>query len=89
MGKALFSEQVFSIYVFDSGSAEECRKSVNTYLEKCGQDKDNNSSGKCVFQDGYNGDIFLAWKDNRFVVIQGLLKDQTELANKYASEILK
>ncbi len=83
------SDQAFSIYVFDNGSAEECRKSVNTYLSKCGQDTDNNTSGKYVFQDGYNGDIFLAWKDNRFVVIQGLLKDQTELADKYASEILK
>ena len=47
------------------------------------------SSGKYVLADGYNGTIFLAWKDNRIVAISGLSKDQADIADKYTSEILK
>jgi hypothetical protein len=50
---------------------------------------DDLSGGKYVFKDGYNGDIFLSWKDNTIVIISGLPKDQTEIANRYSSEILK
>ena len=39
--------------------------------------------------DGYNGTIFLAWKDNRMVIISGLSKDQADIADQYTSEILK
>ncbi len=49
----------------------------------------NQSSGKYVLADGYNGTVFLAWKDNRIVVISGLSKDQADIADQYTSEILK
>jgi hypothetical protein len=42
-----------------------------------------------MLMDGYNGTIFLAWKDKRIVIISGLAKDQAEIADKYTSEILK
>jgi hypothetical protein len=42
-----------------------------------------------VFKDGYNGDIFLSWKDNRIVIISGLFKDQAEIADRYTSQILR
>jgi hypothetical protein len=41
-----------------------------------------------IFTDGYNGTIFLAWKENLMVIISGLAKDQAGLAEKYTSEIL-
>ena len=42
-----------------------------------------------MLNDGYNGTIFLAWKENMIVIISGLSKDQTEIADRYTSEILK
>jgi len=42
-----------------------------------------------MLKDGYNGTIFLAWKDSLMVLISGLAKDQADIADKYISEILK
>jgi hypothetical protein len=82
-------EMTFSVFIFDKASPEECRKSINTWLAKAGLDPDESVSGNYVFRDGYNGDIFLSWKDSRMVAIQGLAKDQTDLAGRYTTEILK
>jgi hypothetical protein len=89
--KAIYEtgEMTFSIFIFDKSSPEECRKTVNVWLAKAGLDPDESVAGRYGFKDGYNGDIFLSWKDSRVVVIQGLAKDQTDLAGRYTSEILK
>jgi len=42
-----------------------------------------------MFKDGYNGTIFLAYKENKIVIISGLSKDQSEIADRYTSDILK
>jgi len=52
-------------------------------------DISENDSGKYVFTDGYNGTVFLAFKENEVVIISGLAKDQTAVADQYTSEILK
>jgi hypothetical protein len=82
-------EMTFSIFIFDKSTPEECRKTVNVWLSKSGLDQDESVAGKYVFKDGYNGDIFLAWKESRMVAIHGLAKDQTDIAGRYTSEILK
>jgi hypothetical protein len=89
--KAIYEtgEMTFSLFIFDKKTPEDCRKTVNIWLAKAGIDPDESVAGKYVFKDGYNGDIFLAWKDNRMVAIQGLAKDQTDVAGRYTSEILK
>ena len=51
-------------------------------------DPADTTDNRFVLTDGYNGTIFLAWKDKRIVVISGLAKDQAEIADKYTSEIL-
>jgi len=79
----------FSIYIFNNDSLQEAWKSAENYLEVTGIEALESASGKYVLSDKYNGSIFLAWKDNILVLISGLSKDQTELANKYSSEILK
>jgi hypothetical protein len=79
----------FSIFILDKDSEEETRKIVTDYLSREEIEIDDPAGGKYVFKDGYNGDIFLAWKEKRIIIIQGLQKDQTELANRYASEILR
>jgi hypothetical protein len=47
------------------------------------------SESRYIFTDGYNGTVFLAWKDDLMVIISGLAKDQADIADKYTSEILK
>jgi hypothetical protein len=79
----------FSIFLFRKKSREEATKTVSTYLRSAGLEIDEPSGGKYVFKDGYNGNIFLAWKENIIVIISGLARDQTEIAAKYTVEILK
>jgi hypothetical protein len=79
----------FSIFLFSKKSQAEAMKSVSAYLKSAGLEIDDPSGGKYVFKDGYNGDIFLAWKENNIVIIAGLAKDQTDIAAKYSAEILK
>jgi hypothetical protein len=79
----------FSIFLFRKKSPGEAVKTVSAYLKSAGLEIDDPSGGKYVFKDGYNGDIFLSWKENTIVIISGLVKDQTDIAAKYTSEILK
>jgi hypothetical protein len=79
----------FSIFIMENSSPEEARKSAETYLAVTGIDAEESGSGKYMLKDGYNGTIFLTWKDNKIVIISGLSKDQTEIADRYTSEILK
>ena len=89
--KALYEigDTEFSVFIIDKGSPDETRAVVKNYLSKAGVEFEDQSEGKYVFKDGYNGDIFLTWKDNRIVLIEGLAKDQAEIADKYTSEILR
>jgi hypothetical protein len=80
---------IFSVFIFDCKSPEEARKSADAYLASAGMEPLESASGKYVVADGYNGTVFLAWKDNRMVVISGLSKDQANIADQYTSEILK
>jgi hypothetical protein len=79
----------FSIFLLKKNSNEEAAKTVTAYLRSAGLEPDNPAGGKFVFKDGYNGDIFLAWKENNIVIISGLAGDQTGIAAKYSAEILK
>jgi hypothetical protein len=79
----------FSIFIFQNNSVEDVKKTVNAYLAATGTELNESESGKYILKDGYNGTIFLSWKDNLIVLISGLSKDQTEEADTYTSEILK
>ncbi len=79
----------FSIFILQGNSTDESRKSVETYLASAGIDLIDQTSGKYIFADGYNGNIFLAWKDEMIVLISGLAKDQTGIADKYISDIIR
>jgi hypothetical protein len=79
----------FTIFIFKKNSAEEAVKMLAAYLKSAGLEIDSQPAGKYVFKDGYNGDIFLSWKESTIVLISGLAKDQSELAGTYTSEILK
>ena len=79
----------FAIFILENNSKEETIKSVEAYLKATGMDPVGSGSGKYMLTDGYNGTIFLAWKDNQIIIISGLSKDQSEIADRYTSEILK
>ena len=79
----------FSIFIMEKNSPAETRKSVEAYLAATGIDAVDSEIGRYMLKDGYNGTVFLAWKENRIVIISGLSKDQSEIADRYTSEILK
>jgi uncharacterized protein (DUF1330 family) len=75
----------------ENSTIEETRKSVESYLTATGSGIEEVASetGRYMIKDGYNGTVFLAWKENRIVIISGLSKDQSDVADKYTSEILR
>lgn len=79
----------FSIYLIKCTTLSESFKVANAYLLKAGIDVDYSEAGKFAFQDGYNGSIFLAWNETFVIIISGLAKDQADIADKYATDILK
>ncbi len=78
----------FDIYLMKPGTAQEAFTAAEKYLSASGIEPDRKEEGKYVFTDGYNGTIFLSWKDNMIVIISGLAKDQTDIADQYTSTIL-
>jgi hypothetical protein len=80
---------IFSVFIMEKNSSEETQKTVNVYLSATGIDAIESEAGRYMLKDGYNGTIFLAWKENRIVIISGLSKDQSELADRYTSDILR
>lgn len=79
----------FGIYIIQLDSPAEILEMAKSYLASAGVEAFLTDENRFVFKDGYNGDIFLAWKDNMMVIISGLAKDQSEIAYKYTTEILK
>ena len=80
---------IFSVFIMEKNTPEETRKSVGDYLTSTGADTVDSEIGRYMLKDGYNGTIFLAWKDKRIVIISGLSKDQSDVADSYTTEILK
>jgi hypothetical protein len=80
---------LFSIFIIENNKPADTQKTVDDYLTSTGTEKASSEAGRYMLKDGYNGTIFLAWKENRIVIISGLSKDQSEVADKYTSDILR
>jgi hypothetical protein len=80
---------IFSIFILENNTSEEAIATVEAYLKSARLDEVGAGSGKYMFTDRYNGTIFLAWKENQVIIISGLSKDQSEIADRYTTEILK
>jgi hypothetical protein len=78
----------FSIYLMKFDSAPETLKTAESYLASAGIEAGPSEEGRFVFTDGYNGTVFLSWKENQIVIITGLAKDQANIADRYTTEIL-
>lgn len=79
----------FNVFLMKFNSQPEAFKIASAYLTQAAIEAEPSDIGKYVFTDGYNGTIFLSWKNDRIVIISGLAKDQADIADKYTSEILK
>lgn len=80
---------IFSIYIIENSTPKESQKIVEDYLAATGTEAADSEAGRYMFKDGYNGTIFLSWNENRIVIISGLSRDQSDVADLYTSEILK
>lgn len=80
---------VFSIFILQNNSPGEIQKTVNTYMTATGADVADSDISRYMLKDGNNGTIFLSWSGTMLVIISGLSKDQSDIADKYMSEILK
>jgi len=80
---------LFNIFIIESNSADEAKKAAETFIASTGISPVETGDSKFVLNDGYNGSIFLSWKDRKIVIISGLAKDQSDIADRYTSEILK
>jgi hypothetical protein len=79
----------FSLFIFDKPSSGDILKMVRSYLSTAGLEPVDPDEGKMMFKDGYNGNIFLAWKGTRMILITGLEKDRSDVADRYINEILR
>ena len=84
-----YGNDVFSIFIIENKTPEESLKTLSSYLAATGADVSDSDTGRFMLKDGYNGTIFLSWKERRIVIISGLSKDQSDVAERYTSEILK
>ncbi len=80
---------IFSLFIFEFRTPDDTWKAARTWLTSAGIEPQESASGKYVITDGYNGTIFLVWKENRLVAISGLSKDQASIADRYTSEVIR
>lgn len=78
-----------SVYLIRAANAGEADKTAHTFLSSASIEPMPGDNLKYVFTDGYNGTVFLSWKDDLIVIISGLAKDQSAVADSYTSKILK
>jgi hypothetical protein len=78
----------FSIFLMKFPTPGEAYTTAEAYLTSVGIEIAQSESGRFVFTDGYNGNIFLSWNGGTVVIISGLAKDQSDIADKYTSDIL-
>jgi hypothetical protein len=79
----------FSLFIMEKPTVKETLETIDTYMKATGMEPSDEETGRYVLDDGYNGTVFLSWKGNRIVIISGLSKDQSDVADRYTSEILK
>jgi len=79
----------FDILLMKFNNPKEASAVAQKYLATADLEPLQSDNGKFVFTDGYNGTIFLAWNRDMVVIISGLAKDQSDIADKYTSAILE
>jgi hypothetical protein len=79
----------FYIYIFNHADEAANRAMLKEYLGRQAMGPDDSADGRFFFTDGYTGEIFLGWKENMTVLVNGLKADDAALAGDYIDKILK
>jgi len=79
----------FYVYLFTGGKEGSYYEMVNSYLDKNDMETGDANAGKFSFMDGYNGVIYLAWRNDLLVVISGLNENESGIADRYINKILE
>lgn len=79
----------FYIYIFNHANEAANRTMLKEYLGRQAMGPDDSADGRFFFTDGYTGEIYLAWKENMTVLVNGLKADDAPLAGEYIDKILK
>ncbi len=77
----------FTIYLFSDNTESENNEMLSRYLSLYNLSPGDDPGGKFYFEDGYNGNIYLAWEKGLVIIISGLRGDNTELANEFINKI--
>jgi hypothetical protein len=77
----------FSLFIIETKSSSDTWKIAEAYLKETGEEAPESETGKYMLTDRYNGTIFMAWAEKTIVIITGLSKDQSDIADQYASQI--
>lgn len=80
---------IFNVFLMKFQTPAETFTTVGALLTSAGIEPVQTESGRFVFTDGYNGIVFLSWNEMTVVMISGLAKDQSDIAYKISSDILK
>ena len=81
--------KAFYIYIFNYPDEASNRAMLVEYLGRQALGPDDSADGRFFFIDGYTGEIFLAWKENMTILVNGLREDDSALAGEYIDLILK
>jgi len=93
LGKAfkanyMIGENSFAVYLFTEGGEESISGMADRYLSRLDLDSGARAEGKVFFKDGYNGFVFLAWKNDLMVLINGLDETESELADRIIAHFI-
>lgn len=56
------SGKKFKLYLMEGANPEDCRKTIQKYLEKIGKPRQRVEQGRFTLQDPYHGEMDFAWK---------------------------
>jgi len=78
----------FTIYLFTENSDVENKKMLELYMSNYGLSPGDGPGEKYYFEDGYNGYVYLAWREGLVILISGLKEEDSGLANDFMSKII-
>lgn len=78
----------FDVYLFIDSPQSSISEMATLYLKRHDLDSDMTGEGKYSFKDGYNGNIYLAWKNKRMVLITGLEDSDAGMTENIIATIL-
>lgn len=81
--------KAFYIYIFNYPDEASNRGMLSEYLGRQALGPDDSADNRFFFTDGYTGEIYLGWKGNITVLVNGLKAEDALLAGEYIDMIIE